>query len=256
MARYFAGIDLGSSTIKTVIINENKKILGSFVRKSSTDFESSLNIALQEALKKASRERDEIANIISTGYGRNIPSFVNGTKTEIACHSKGCYHYFPKEITVVDIGAQDSKVIKLDAMGRTREFKMNRKCAAGTGSFLEEMAYKMEVPLDTLDSLARNATSPVEIGSYCTVFAATEVLEKIRRGEQIGNISKGLFVSIVQRILEMDVLSGTIILTGGVIAFNRVLAELLSLAVSGTIEIAPHPQEMGAFGAALFALEH
>ena len=253
---YFAGIDLGSSTVKVVIIDGNRRVLGSSIRKSSTDLGNSSSIALEEALEKANVQQNEIEYVISTGYGRDIPSVAGGTKTEIACHSKGCYHYFPEEITVVDIGAQDSKIIKLDAMGHTKGFKMNRKCAAGTGGFLEDMAYKLEVPLETLDSLARSATSEVKIGSYCTVFAATEVLEKIRRGEQIENIARGLFESITKRILEMDVFSGSVILTGGVIAFNGILAELLSAAIKGTVRIAPHPQEMGAFGAALFALEH
>jgi predicted CoA-substrate-specific enzyme activase len=153
------------------------------------------------------------------------------------------------------VGGQDSKIIKLDALGRRVGFKMNRKCAAGTGAFLEEVAHRLGIPLGELNGLAQAATRSAEIGSYCTVFAATEVLDRIRVGERMDGIVRGLFDSVAKRIVEMDVLTNRVIMTGGVVAFNPIVAALLSARTGMEVEIAPHPQEMGAFGAALFAPE-
>jgi activator of 2-hydroxyglutaryl-CoA dehydratase len=132
---------------------------------------------------------------------------------------------------------------------------MNRKCAAGTGAFLEEIAHKLDIPIGDLNRLARAATKTIQIGSYCTVFTATEVLDRIRVGEKVDDIIRGLFDSVAKRILEMDTLSGRVIMTGGVVAFNDIVVELLGARAGIKLEIAPHPQEMGAFGAALFAKE-
>ena len=246
---------MGTSTTKAVIIDAQKMVKGSFVKRSAADLKGSAIVAFEEAMKRAGISRDKVEFITATGYGRNNVSFAHDTKTEIACHSIGCYHYFPEAITVVDIGGQDSKIVKLDAQGHRISFKMNRKCAAGTGSFLEEIAYKLDIPLGDLDGLARDSRKETTIGSYCTVFTATEVLDRIRAGEKVEDIVKGLFRSVVKRITEMDVLTGRVVISGGVVAFNPIVAELLSAQLQREVAIAPHPQEMGAFGAALFAME-
>jgi predicted CoA-substrate-specific enzyme activase len=251
--KYFAGIDIGATTTKAVVIDLSKKILGSFVKRSGTDLVSAATDAFNRALENADVIRAAIQAIVATGYGRKNVLFVNDTKTEISCHSIGCYHYFPEAITVVDIGGQDNKIIKLDAGGKRIGFKMNRKCAAGTGAFLEEIAYKLDIPLDHLNSIAEKADKTAEIGSYCTVFTATEILDRIRAGEALDHIVRGLYDSIAKRIIEMDTLTGRVIMTGGVVAHNPIVAELLNARTGIEIEIAPHPQEMGAFGAALFA---
>jgi predicted CoA-substrate-specific enzyme activase len=268
--KIYAGIDVGTTTTKAVVINAHREILGRFVRRSGADLASAVREAFEEALAQAgsatrqspAQARGALQAIVATGYGRrNVPfgelktgSFAHDTKTEISCHARGCYHYFPEAITVVDIGGQDNKVIKLDAQGKRTDFKMNRKCAAGTGAFLEEIARKLDVPLGDLEGLARTSSNAAKIGSYCTVFTATEVLDRIRAGEALEDIVRGLFDSVIKRILEMDVLAGKVVMTGGVVAHNNIIAELLSARSGKTIEIAPHPQEMGAFGAALFAL--
>ncbi len=255
MTKFFAGIDVGTTTTKAVIIDAKRRVLGCFVRRSGTDLAAAATAALEEAMAQAGVTRDRLQAIVATGYGRKSVHFAREFKTEISCHGRGCYHYFPEAITVVDIGGQDNKIIKLDARGRLVGFKMNRKCAAGTGAFLEEMAYRLDVPIEDLNNLAQKASETAQIGSYCTVFTATEVLDRIRAGEERGNIIRGLFDSVVKRILEMDTLSGRVIMTGGVVAFNAVVAELLSKRAGTNAEIAPHPQEMGAFGAALSGLE-
>ncbi len=272
MSEVFAGIDVGTSTTKAVIINANQEILGHFVRRSGTDLASAAMVAFEEAMVRAGIVSTQVRAVVATGYGRkNVPfdrltcacatgagragSFAHDARTEIGCHGRGCHHYFPEAITVVDIGGQDNKVIKLDEQGRRIGFKMNRKCAAGTGAFLEEMAHKLDIPLGDLNRLAQTASETAQIGSYCTVFTATEVLDRIRAGERMDNIIRGLFDSVVKRIVEMDTLTGRVIMTGGVVAFNDIVVELLTARAGIEVEIAPHPQEMGAFGAALFAAE-
>ena len=251
----FAGIDVGTTTTKAVIINTDKKVLGSFVRRSGADLASAAAMAFEEAIAQVGIVRDTVQAVVATGYGRKNVTFAHDTKTEIACHGRGCYHHFPEAITVVDIGGQDSKIIKLDAQGKRVGFKMNRKCAAGTGAFLEEIAHKLDIPTGDFNSLAQAATKTAQIGSYCTVFTATEVLDRIRAGEKVDGIVRGLFDSVAKRILEMDTLTGRVIMTGGVVAFNDIVAELLSARAQTKVEIAPLPQEMGAFGAALYARE-
>jgi predicted CoA-substrate-specific enzyme activase len=251
----FVGIDVGTTTTKAVVINANREILGRSVRRSGIDLTSAASEAFKVAITEARSAPDSVQAIVATGYGRKNVPIAHDTKTEISCHGRGCYHYFPEAITVVDIGGQDSKVIKLDKDGRRIGFKMNRKCAAGTGAFLEEIAYKLDIPLGDLNGLAEMAETTAKIGSYCTVFTATEILDRIRAGEKLDNIVRGLFDSVAKRIIEMDTLNGRAIITGGVVAYNPIVAELLSVRAKIKVEIAPHPQEMGAFGAAIFAVE-
>jgi predicted CoA-substrate-specific enzyme activase len=254
-ARYYGGVDCGTTTTKAVVIDAERRILGSDVRRSGANLLESAEGALTEALKQAGLERDDLSLIVATGFGRRSVSFAQETKTEISCHSKGCYHYYRDELTIVDIGGQDNKVVKLDASGRKTSFRMNRKCAAGTGAFLEEMAYKLNIPVSELEGLARKSTKGIELGSFCTVFTATEVLDRIRGGENIEDIVRGLFISVAKRILEMEMLTGRVVMSGGVVAYNPIVAEIVGERAGVEIEIAPHPQEMGAFGAALFAAE-
>ena len=152
----------------------------------------------------------------------------------------------------MDIGGQDNKIIHVDESGRRDNFKMNRKCAAGTGSFLEEVAQRMDVPLDQIDSLARSASHVVHMGSYCTVFTKTEILAHMRAGEKVPEIVAGLIESVVKRIIEMDPLSGS----GthrSVVAHNPVLAEMLARHLGHPVHIMPKAQIAGALGAALLA---
>ena len=163
---------------------------------------------------------------------------------------------FPKPISIIDIGGQDNKIIKLDASGKRLSFKMNRKCAAGTGAFLEEMSVRLDIPLENLDGLARQSQSMVELGSFCTVFSATEVLEKIRQGKKVPDIVKGLFFSVIKRVMEMDSLSEHVVMTGGVVAHNAYLVQMTEEMIGRPILVPEYPQLTGALGAALYAMEH
>ncbi len=251
----YAGIDIGASATKAVLIDSNHKVVGRYVTRSGHDFQSAARTAYREICRQAGLEEDAPAWTISTGYGRKTVPFAREDRTEIGCHAKGCFHAFPRAITLVDIGGQDNKVVKLDERGHRINFKMNRKCAAGTGAFIEEMANRLSVPLEELNDLAEQASGEVVLGSYCTVFSATEVLEKIRAGAPLPDLVKGIFRSVVKRVMEMETLTGTVVATGGVVAHNPVIVSLLEEEIGASVSVPPDPQCTGALGAALFALE-
>jgi len=251
----FVGVDVGASRTKVAVMDASRELIGFDVRRSGTDFEKTATQCLDHALGMAGMPGRNGFRCISTGYGRRNVSFSQDTKTEIGCHARGCFHYFPMAITVIDIGGQDNKVIKLDDQGRRLNFKMNRKCAAGTGAFLEEMAMRLDIPLEDMNDLARQSEHMVELGSYCTVFSGTEVLEKIRQGIQVPDLVKGIFYSVIKRVLEMDSLAGRVVMTGGVVANNPYLVEMVRETVDHDILVPEHPQLTGAVGAALFAME-
>lgn len=251
---FFAGIDIGASTTKAIIIDENKNILGFGVNSSGADFQAASDQAFLAARKRAGLSSSDNYTIFSTGYGRrNVPN-ANETKTEISCHAEGSYFYYPRAHTLIDIGGQDSKIIKMDDSGRRTNFKMNRKCAAGTGAFLEESALRLNIELKNLNELAEKAENNIEIGSYCTVFTGTEILARIREGVPVEDIIKGIFFSVLKRILEMDSLEGNIAMTGGVVAHNRFLVKMLEEKIGKEIFVPPNPQLTGAFGAALYSI--
>jgi len=250
----FVGIDVGSSRTKAAVLDSALNLVGYDVRKSGTDFARTADECLNTSLRMAERDPEDVVYTVSTGYGRKNVVFSEDTRTEIGCHGKGCYHYFPEAITIIDIGGQDNKIIKLDAAGRRLSFKMNRKCAAGTGAFLEEMSARLDIPLEDMDGLARKSTDMVKLGSFCTVFSATEVLENIRGGKKIEDIVKGLFYSVIKRVLEMDSLTEKVVMTGGVVQHNPFLVQMTEVQIGRSILVPPHPQLTGAVGAALYAL--
>ena len=250
----YVGVDLGASRTKVAVVDARREILGRAVRKSGTDFAATAESCLDAALSMAKANRSDIAAAVSTGYGRDNVAFARQTRTEIGCHAKGCYFYFPQAMTIIDIGGQDNKIIKLDPDGRRLGFKMNRKCAAGTGAFLEEMALRLDIPLEAMNDLAEKARGSVELGSYCTVFSATEVLEKIRQGAAVPDIVNGLFMSVIKRIMEMDSFTDTVVMSGGVVAYNPHLVKMLQEKIGRPVLVPDYPQFSGALGAALFAL--
>ena len=249
------GVDIGASTTKALIIDKKKKILGYAVNNSGADFSEAADKAFSTAQKKARIEASNRNFVVSTGYGRRNISFADTTKTEISCHAKGSFHFYPYAHTLVDIGGQDNKIIKINEVGKRVGFKMNRKCAAGTGAFLEDIANRLSVKIDKLNGLAKKAQKNIQIGSYCTVFTATEILTKIRQNVAVPDIIKGLFDSVITRALEMDSLEGNIVMTGGVVAYNPFFVRMFEEKIGRKIFVPPLPQLTGAFGAALYALE-
>jgi predicted CoA-substrate-specific enzyme activase len=253
--RYFAGIDVGTSYIKVAILDDNDNIAGSFINRTSSDLQKSIKRAYKEAIINSKFTENDIKYITATGFGRDNVSFANSVVTEISSHAKGAYHYFPKKIIIVDIGGQDTKIIKINEKGKIQGFKMNRKCAAGTGSFLEEIAYKLEIPMNEMNSIASKSDKETALSSFCTVFASTEIITRIKEGERIEDMVRSAYESIAKRVIEMDTLFGTVVATGGVITYNNILLKILSKQTGNEILTPPNPQLNGAIGAALFAME-
>ena len=156
---------------------------------------------------------------------------------------------------MVDIGGQDNKIIRVDKDGKIINFKMNRKCAAGTGAFIEEIAYKMDTPLSELNAIAKKATKDISLGSFCTVFTGTEILTKIREGEIKENIVKGVFLAVAKRVIEMDRFDKEIVMTGGVVAHNDIMIDIIKSMTNTKTSMPPNPQIIGAYGAALLSTD-
>lgn len=258
----FLGIDIGASAAKAVLLSADGKVLASYAANSGVNFALAAEELRAGCLAAASVgtpcgkvSPDKAGFTVATGYGRRNVAFADETRTEISCHAKGGHFHYPRACTVVDIGSQDNKLIKVDDAGKVVYFKMNRKCAAGTGAFLEEIAPRLSLPIGELDGMARRARTELEMGSFCAVFTKTEILARIAHGARLEDIVKGVFGSIIKRIVEMDLLEGDIVMTGGVIANNPYLGEMLEKKLSGKLFIPPSPQFAGALGAALFALE-
>ena len=248
----YVGTDVGASRTKVSVLDADRKLLGWAVKKSGTDFTATAQTCLELALDQAGARESDILRSVSTGYGRNNVAYAADSKTEIGCHAKGCFFYFPYSTTIIDIGGQDNKIIKLDDKGLRTNFKMNRKCAAGTGAFLEEMAMRLDVSLEEMDRLARRSENMVKLGSFCTVFSATEVLENIRQGVKLPDIVKGVFFSMAKRVLEMDSLTEKVVMTGGVVAHNPYLVKMTEDITGRSILVPEYPQLTGAIGAALY----
>jgi len=252
----FCGVDVGASATKVVLVDKSGAALSRCVRKSGVDYLATAKECLKAALAEAGLPPGSYpASSVATGYGRGNVDFADSRVTEITCHGRGCFESHPSSQVIVDIGGQDSKVIRLDTSGNRIDFKMNRKCAAGTGAFLEEIATRLDLSIDELDTLARGADKSFTLGSFCTVFAKTEILAHLRKGERVENIILGAFRSVVNRIVEMDRFEGDVTLTGGVVQYNPFLRETLEEALRRDVCVPPHPQFTGAFGAALIAKE-
>jgi predicted CoA-substrate-specific enzyme activase len=254
MTEYFLGIDIGSWSTKAVLIDGQKRVVGKCLRRSGVELKKVAEECRDEALRQAGAKLSDVKRTVATGFAREVVS-ADGVRTEISCHARGAFHHLPRALTVIDIGGQDNKVIRVSPHGKHLSFKMNRKCAAGTGAFLEEVALKMDIPLKDFTGLSRKSTKKLPIGAFCTVFTSTEVLSLIRKGEKKEDIVRGLLASVAARIMEMEPISGTVVLTGGVIAFNPGLKDVFEQDFGLTVEVPPDPQFCGALGAALYAME-
>lgn len=249
-----AGMDIGSITTETVIMERNE-ILAAMILPTGANSRSAAQRSLAAALEKGNLRREDLSAIITTGYGRASFPLANKMITEITCHARGSFFVHPPTRTVIDIGGQDSKVIRLDGQGRNVDFQMNDKCAAGTGRFLEVMAHALEVKVEDLGKLSLSASRTIQISSMCTVFAESEVVSLIAADQPREVIIRGLHSAIADRILGMVGRVGIeeeVTLTGGV-AKNEGVVRALEERLGVKLFIPPEPQIIGALGAALLA---
>ncbi len=250
------GIDAGSSATKCVILDGEGALIGHHVAPSGFDFGESAEAALTRSLQEAEGKIEDVVSCVSTGYGRESVPQAGRHVTEITCHARGAREWYPQVRSIIDIGGQDTKVIHLHADGRMADYRMNAKCAAGTGTFLESIALKLGVTLSDLDELAMKSSGDTLVNSFCTVFAGTEVLERVKAGEAKENICLGLFRSIATRVSEMmSSRNGAVGVTGGVVAHCRAMIRSLNEVLETEVLLPPMPQHAGAYGAALLARE-
>ena len=252
-----AGVDIGSATTKTVILDTDGQILGTTIVPTGNNSRIAADQSLDRALASAGLTRDELDCIAATGYGREIAAFTQVRITEITCHARGIHMLNPEVESILDIGGQDSKAIRIETSGRVTDFAMNDKCAAGTGRFLEVMARTLEVPLETMGPLSLSSENPVSVSSMCTVFAESEVISLIATGRPVADIVAGIHQAITDRtagLLERVRWTGTLAFTGGV-AKNVGVTRAIETRLGVQIWIPPEPQLTGALGAAAIARE-
>lgn len=257
MNHFVAGIDSGSTSTDVVILDQNKNIVASSIIPTGGGAQASAKKCLNEAMQKAGIDRASISHIITTGYGRENISDSDESITEITCHAKGAYHLNPAVRTIIDIGGQDSKVIRIDETGAVRNFVMNDKCAAGTGRFLEMMARALGISLEEMSILGLNWKEDIVITSMCTVFAESEVVSLVAQNKAVPDIIHGLNNSVAAKISTLVNhlgLKGDYIMTGGV-AKNMGVVHALENKLGIKLYICKESQLCGALGAALFALE-
>ncbi len=249
------GIDIGSITAKAAVMRD-EKILAVRILRTGYNAKTAGDQLFEGIVSGLGLNPSDIQGIVATGYGRKSITFADRAVTEITCHAAGA-RYMNSEIrSVIDIGGQDSKVILLDETGRVKDFAMNDKCAAGTGRFLEVMARALEVEISDFGSLSLSADHPASISSLCTVFAESEVISLISKGESRKNIIAGIHDSIAARVSAM---AGRIrwippvMMTGGV-AQNSGVVRSLEKKIGYPLVVTPNAQLTGAIGAALIAM--
>lgn len=251
------GIDSGSTSTNAVVLDENKNILASSVIRTGAKSLDSAYRAYEDVLKKADLTKDEVSRVVSTGYGRVSIPFADMDITEITCHGKGAYFINNDIRTIIDIGGQDSKVIRLNEKGEVTDFVMNDKCAAGTGRFLEMMARTLEIPIEEMGPASLKWKEDITITNMCTVFAESEVISLIAQNKEIGDIIHGLNNSISGKVLSLLGRLGkksSYMMTGGV-AKNIGVIKAIEEKLGEKIFVYEEPEIVGALGAAILGLE-
>lgn len=254
MQMLVAGIDIGSLSTEAVLLS-NRKLVSYSILATGADSRGAAHRALDEALGLAGASPAAVRFTVSTGYGRTNVPFADLQVTEITCHAYGALYSFLDTRTIIDIGGQDSKVIRLDEAGSVVDFAMNDKCAAGTGRFLEVMARALEVDVDELAELAVGASRAAPVSNVCTVFAESEIVSLIGQGVPRPEIALGILESVAERVVSMVKRVGLVpkvTMTGGV-AKNKGVVKALERRLGTEIRVPEEPQIAGALGAALIA---
>ncbi|MBI1851906.1 MAG: 2-hydroxyglutaryl-CoA dehydratase [Planctomycetes bacterium] len=254
---YGAGVDVGSTQSKAVIVDESLRILGRSLIPTGANVVKAADEAFREACENAGIAREAVGCVVGTGYGRFKVTFGDAQITEITCHARGAHSLYPATRTVIDMGGQDTKAIKVGADGSVLDFSMNDKCAAGTGRFLSAAADVTGMTLDEIGPVALHAKDPVRLTSVCTVFVESDILSYMAQKKTVEDVLGGVHKAIASRTMALVRRVGVedeVTFTGGVsrnIAMVRALEEVL-----GTrLNVSPEGHFMGALGAAIFALE-
>ena len=250
------GIDIGSASSKVVILEDGSKIVAAEVIQVGTG-STGPKRALDEALLKSGLKIQDMSKIVATGYGRFSVKEANKQISEISCQAKGIFFLVPTARTIIDIGGQDAKAIKLDNKGGVKQFFMNDKCAAGTGRFLDVMSRVLEVELSEMGEYDSRATEPAAVSSTCTVFAESEVISQLSKGLAKENIIAGVHQSVASKACGLAYRVGLeedVVMCGGV-AKDLGVVRAISRELKKEVIVAPNPQITAALGAALFAYQ-
>ena len=250
-----AGIDAGSRALKIAVVDgETGTVLASGVADRGVEQISRYADFYDELLGQAKLSRGDVRQCIATGYGRELIELAETTITEITCHARGVRHLVPEVRTIIEIGGQDSKLIRLNERGSVQDFAMNDRCAAGTGRFLEVVAQRMGLPLEEMGHVAERSGNPASISSMCVVFAETEIIGLLAGGTPPEDIVAGVRRSMAGRVAAMAGrrMVEPVVFTGGVARIPG-MAKALAEALGRPVQIAPTPQMTGALGAAFLA---
>ena len=253
-ALFFAGIDIGSTMSKAVIVDAEGAMRAYVVGPTGAEHRLRANRVMEDVLQKAVLALDDIAYIVSTGYGRvNVP-FADKQITELTCHARGVASLFPDVRTAIDIGGQDAKVLKIRG-GRLIDFLTNDKCAAGTGRFLEVAAETLGLDLNEMGHISLQTDTPVKINSLCTIFAQQEIISRLSEGAPLPDIIAGVYIAITTRVVKLArqlKVEPPVVFTGGV-AKNVGMVKAMETVLGMPVLVPQEPLITGALGAAILA---
>jgi predicted CoA-substrate-specific enzyme activase len=252
-----AGVDVGSTATKAILMDRESRIAGRGLVPTGANVVRAAERAFREALDGAGSEENEVEFAVGTGYGRYRVPFGDAQVTEIACHAKGAHHLFPNTRTIIDIGGQDTKGIRVSPTGEVADFVMNDKCAAGTGRFLDAAAHTLNLPLDEIGPLSLRSQDSLRITNVCAVFVESEIMAHLAKGRKVEDILRGVHQAIAGRsvaLLRRIGIEAEVTFTGGV-SRNAGMVAALEEKLGGRLNVCSDAQFTGAIGAAIFALE-
>ncbi len=255
--QFAAGVDVGSTQTKAVMIEESAGIVGRTIVDTGANVSKAAENAFLALCREVGVDSRDVGFVVGTGYGRYKIAFGNAQMTEISCHARGAHHLFPNTRTVIDMGGQDSKAIRIGPAGEVLDFVMNDKCAAGTGRFLANAAEVLNLSLDEIGPLSLQATRPVKITTVCTVFVESDILSYLAQGKKAADILGGVHLAIAKRTVSLarrTAIEPAITVTGGV-ARNVGMVKALEEVLAVPLQVSSDSHFTGAIGAALFALE-
>lgn len=252
--RLSCGVDIGARSIEVVLFDGAQIVETAIADTGSRPADTAAGI-FAGVLDSAEVDREDVSRVLATGYGRNYFKLADKVASEILCHARGVSFLFPSARTVIDIGGQDSKLIEMDENGRTTDFVMNDRCAAGTGRFIELTGQIVGVPLDRMCAAVRDHRTSVEISSMCAVFAESEIVGLLQSGVAVPSILNGVFRAVARRTISMagrSKLLPQVVFTGGV-AKNEGVVKAMRDEMGAEILVPDEPRITGALGAAIIA---
>ena len=254
---YAGGVDVGSTQTKAIILSEDRRIVSRCLINTGAFVSQAAARAFQGAVESAGIAPEEVAYVVGTGYGRYKVTFGNAQITEISCHARGANFLFPKTHTVIDMGGQDAKGIRIGESGEVKDFVMNDKCAAGTGRFLSNAAETLGVTLDEIGPISLQAKKPVRLSTVCAVFVESDIMSYLAEGKTMPDILGGVHSAIAARTVSLVRRVGIepeVTFTGGV-SLNNGMVRALEEKLQMPVNVCADSHFIGAIGAALFALE-